>query len=199
MFTGIIEALGIVTSVENKGTNKTFWISSPISAELKVDQSLSHNGVCLTIEEVYTDVHRVTAVEETLNKSDLDSWKQGDTINLERCLLINGRLDGHIVQGHVDCTAVLIEKTDLNGSWAHTFSYPGNFKALVIEKGSIAVNGISLTVFDAVNNNFSVALIPYTYSHTNLQNINSGDSVNIEFDMVGKYINRYLVTKDAKS
>lgn len=199
MFTGIIEALGIVNSIEKEGTNKTFWISSGISSNLKVDQSLSHNGVCLTVEEVTADTHRVTAVEETLNKSDLGSWKQGDVINLERCLAINGRLDGHIVQGHVDCTATLIEKTDLNGSWIFTFSYPDNFKELVIEKGSIAINGISLTVFNAINNNFSVALIPFTYTHTNLQNIINGDTVNIEFDMIGKYINRYLVSRNTQS
>ncbi len=199
MFTGIIEALGIVNSIEKEGTNKTFWISSGISSNLKVDQSLSHNGVCLTVEEVTADTHRVTAVEETLNKSDLGSWKQGDVINLERCLAINGRLDGHIVQGHVDCTATLIEKTDLNGSWIFTFSYPDNFKELVIEKGSIAINGISLTVFNAINNNFSVALIPFTYTHTNLQNIINGNTVNIEFDMIGKYINRYLVSRNTQS
>lgn len=199
MFTGIIEALGIVNSIEKKGTNKTFWISSDISSKLKVDQSLSHNGVCLTVEEVTADTHRVTAVEETLDKSDLGSWKQGDAVNIERCLAINGRLDGHIVQGHVDCTATLIENTDLNGSWILTFSYPDNFKELVIEKGSIAINGISLTVFNAINNNFSVALIPYTYTHTNLQNVNSGDTVNIEFDMIGKYINRYLVSRNTRS
>jgi riboflavin synthase len=199
MFTGIIEALGIVNSIEKEGTNKTFWISSGISSNLKVDQSLSHNGVCLTVEEVTADTHRVTAVEETLNKSDLGSWKQGDVINLERCLAINGRLDGHIVQGHVDCPATLIEKTDLNGSWIFTFSYPDNFKELVIEKGSIAINGISLTVFNAINNNFSVALIPFTYTHTNLQNIINGDTVNIEFDMIGKYINRYLVSRNTQS
>jgi riboflavin synthase len=199
MFTGIIEALGIVNSIEQKGTNKTFWISSGISSKLKVDQSLSHNGVCLTVEEVTADTHRVTAVKETLDKSDLGSWKQSDAVNIERCLAINGRLDGHIVQGHVDCTATLIEKNDSNGSWIFTFSYPDNFIELVIEKGSIAINGISLTVFNAINNNFSVALIPYTYTHTNLQNIISGDTVNIEFDIIGKYINRYLVSRNTRS
>ncbi len=197
MFTGIIEVLGIVNSIENKGTNKTFRISSGISGELKVDQSLSHNGVCLTVEEISNGTYQVTAVEETLHKSDIGSWKQGDTINLERCLTMNRRLDGHIVQGHVDCTATLTEKVDLNGSWTFTFSYPDNFRELVIEKGSIAVNGISLTVFNAVNNNFSVAVIPYTYTHTNLQNIHAGSTVNIEFDMIGKYINRYLSIRNS--
>ncbi len=195
MFTGIIEALGKVESVEKKGSNKTFLISSGISGELKVDQSLSHNGVCLTVEEVTDNTYQVTAVEETLGKTDLGSWKQGDAINLERCLALNGRLDGHIVQGHVDCTATLIGKIDLQGSWTFTFSYPDNFKELVIEKGSIAVNGISLTVFDAINNNFSVALIPYTYTHTNLQHLDIDSTVNIEFDMIGKYINRYLIIR----
>ena len=197
MFTGIIESLGVVDSIEEKGTNKTFWISAELSQELKIDQSLSHNGVCLTVEEVSGGTYRVTAVEETLEKSNIGYWKRGDMVNLERCLAMNGRLDGHIVQGHVDCTATLIKRTDLNGSWKFTFSYPDNFKQLIIEKGSVSVNGISLTVFDAINNNFSVALIPYTYTHTNLQNVNIGDTVNIEFDMIGKYINRYMVTRNS--
>lgn len=197
MFTGIIESLGNVISVEQAGTNKTFWIGSAISPELKIDQSLSHNGVCLTVEETTESTYRVTAVEETLVKSNLGTLNTGDAINLERCLSMNGRLDGHIVQGHVDCTALLVSKTDLNGSWIFTFSYPNNFRELVIEKGSIAVNGISLTVFDANVNQFSVAIIPYTYTHTNFHTLNAGQSVNIEFDMIGKYINRYLVTRNS--
>jgi riboflavin synthase len=196
MFTGIIEALGSITAVESHGTNKTFWISSAISLELKVDQSLSHNGVCLTVEEVFSGTYKVTAVGETLKKSNLDNWKEGDIINLERCLVMNGRLDGHLVQGHVDCTASLLKKTDLNGSWNLTFSYPVNFNPLVIEKGSIALNGISLTVFNVLENDFNIAIIPYTYTHTNLKNLNVGDLVNIEFDMIGKYINRFLVTSN---
>ncbi len=192
MFTGIIEASGIVNSVEKRGSNTTFWLVSPVSTELKVDQSLSHNGVCLTVEEVIKNSYRVTAVDETLAKTNLGRWTEGDSINLERCLPMNGRIDGHIVQGHIDCTASLVEKTDLNGSWLFTFSYPDDFKALVIEKGSISVNGISLTLFNVTNHNISVAVIPYTYTHTNLQHLHHGETVNIEFDMIGKYINRYL-------
>lgn len=197
MFTGIIEALGIVNAVETRGTNKTFWISSPITSELKVDQSLSHNGVCLTVEEIVKDTYRVTAVSETLDKTNLGSLKSNDLVNLERCLPLHGRLDGHMVQGHVDCTAILIEKTDMDGSVIFQFSYPIGFRQLIIEKGSIAVNGISLTAFNTVNNYFSVALIPYTYAHTNLKNMAPNESVNIEFDMIGKYINRFLESKNA--
>ena len=196
MFTGIIEALGTINSIELTGTNRTFWISSPIANELKVDQSLSHNGVCLTVEEVHENGYRVTAVQETLQKTDLGDWQVSDLVNLERCLAMNGRLDGHIVQGHVDCPATLSEKTDMNGSVIFKFMYPSNFRTLVVEKGSIAVNGISLTVFDTVDNFFSVAVIPYTYTHTNLQNILPHDSVNLEFDMVGKYINRFLTSRN---
>ena len=196
MFTGIIEALGTIKSIELNGTNRTFWINSPISTELKVDQSLSHNGVCLTVEEVLENAYRVTAVQETLQKTDLGNWQLNDLVNLERCLAMNGRLDGHIVQGHVDCTATLAEKTDMDGSMIFKFVYPSNFRTLVIEKGSIAVNGISLTVFDTVDNLFSVAVIPYTYTHTNLQNIKLHATVNLEFDMVGKYINRFLTSRN---
>ncbi|MEO5997862.1 MAG: riboflavin synthase [Chitinophagaceae bacterium] len=192
MFTGIIEALGTITNVDQQGTNNTFWIKSAISSQLRVDQSLSHDGVCLTVEEITGDSHRVTAVQETLHKTNLGQWKPEDIINLERCLALNGRLDGHLVQGHVDCTAILIEKTNLIGSWTFSFSFPENFQELVIEKGSISVNGISLTVFNVTNNNFSIAVIPYTYELTNLQKLATGEMVNIEFDMIGKYINRHL-------
>lgn len=196
MFTGIIEAVGNIKSIESTGTNKTFWISSAISDQLSVDQSLSHNGVCLTVEEVLKDSYRVTAVQETLHKTNLGGWKLNDQVNLERCLSLNGRLDGHIVQGHVDSTATLAEKTDMDGSVTLKFMYPANFGTLVIEKGSIAVNGISLTVFDIVDNYFSVAVIPYTYTNTNLKNLSPNDSVNLEFDMIGKYINRFLTSRN---
>jgi riboflavin synthase len=192
MFTGIIESLGIITKAERRGTNKTFWINSPLSNELKVDQSLSHNGVCLTVEEIRDDSHRVTAVQETLDKTNLGLWKPGDFINLERCLPINGRLDGHMVQGHVDASGELIRKTDLDGSWELTFSYPPEFSHLIIEKGSISLNGISLTVFNVTSNNFTVAIIPYTYEHTNIKNLEPGSRVNLEFDLIGKYVSKLM-------
>ena len=192
MFTGIIEAFGIVQSVEKHGTNAIFWVSSPISDELKVDQSVSHNGVCLTVEEVKEGMHRVTAIEETLKKTNLLAWQEGTLVNLERCMIMNGRLDGHIVQGHVDTTATCIEKKDADGSWKFKFEFPQEYAALVIEKGSIGLNGISLTVFNAGINSFSVAIIPYTYTHTDIQHVKEGSQVNIEFDMIGKYVNRML-------
>ena len=192
MFTGIIENLGKVECIDTKGSNKIFWISSPVSGELKTDQSISHNGVCLTVEEVDRNMHRVTAIEETLNKSNLGKWNVGDLVNLERCMLMNGRLDGHIVQGHVDATAICIHKKDMDGSWEYRFRFPEQFSKLVIEKGSIAINGISLTVFNVGINEFSVAIIPYTYTHTNMQQLNPETIVNIEFDIIGKYIQRMM-------
>lgn len=192
MFTGIIEAVGTVQSVEKQGTNATFWISSPISDELKVDQSVSHNGVCLTVEEVKAGIHRVTAIEETLKKTNLNTWQPGTLANLERCMTMNGRIDGHIVQGHVDTTATCITKKDTGGSWEFTFEFVREFAPLVIEKGSISLNGISLTVFNVDVSLFTVAIIPYTYTHTNIQLVSEGSTVNIEFDMIGKYVNRML-------
>lgn len=192
MFTGIIEAFGIVHSIEKQGTNTTFWISSPISDELKIDQSVSHNGVCLTVEEVKEGRHRVTAIDETLKKTNLVEWQEGILVNLERCMTFNGRIDGHIVQGHVDTTALCTEKKDADGSWEFRFQFPAEYGSLVIEKGSISLNGISLTVFNVDANAFSVAIIPYTYTHTNIQQLKKGSTVNIEFDMIGKYVNRML-------
>lgn len=192
MFTGIIEAFGVVHSIEKKGTNVTFSISSPVSDQLKIDQSVSHDGVCLTVEEVKQGMHIVTAIDETLIKTNLSAWQKDALINLERCMTMNGRIDGHIVQGHVDTTATCIQKKDAGGSWVFTFQFPKQFATLVIEKGSISLNGISLTVFNVGNNSFSAAIIPYTYTHTNLQQVNEGSTVNIEFDMIGKYVNRML-------
>jgi len=192
MFTGIIEAFGIIKSIQQQGTNFTFWISSPISDELKVDQSVSHNGVCLTVEEVKDGTHRVTAIEETLKKTNLENWQNGTLVNLERCMTMNGRVDGHIVQGHVDTTAICIDTKDANGSYEFRFRFPEEFAHLVIEKGSISLNGISLTIFNVDRNSFSVAIIPYTYTHTNIQQIKEGDTINIEFDIIGKYVNRML-------
>ena len=192
MFTGIVETQGIIKKITGKGTNKTFWIKSLISSKLKVDQSVSHDGVCLTVEEVKGNRHRVTAIAETLSKTNLDDWLEGSAVNLERCLKVNDRLDGHFVQGHVDATATCIDKKEKDGSWEFRFQFSSAFAALIIEKGSIAINGISLTVFSVTKDSFDVAIIPYTYAHTNMNTLNAGQKVNIEFDMLGKYINRKL-------
>lgn len=192
MFTGIIEATGTVKEIAASGTNKTFWIESPLSSSFTVDQSISHNGVCLTVEDVQGNLHKVTAVEETLAKTELDQWKISSTINLERSLLLTNRLDGHFVQGHVDTTAACKKIRDKKGSHEIEFEFPKKFAALVIEKGSVCMNGISLTAFDVKKNSFRVAVIPYTFEHTNLQFLKEGDNVNLEFDMIGKYILRKL-------
>jgi len=190
MFTGIIEASGVVKKIVKTGTNQTFWVESHISHELKVDQSVSHNGVCLTVESVAGDIHSVTAIEETLNKTNLGTLQEGDLLNLERCMIMNGRLDGHIVQGHVDSTAQCISVAEKEGSWEYEFEFNDKFAPLVIEKGSACINGISLTVFDVKRNSFKVAIIPYTYNHTNIKQVTAGSTVNIEFDVIGKYILR---------
>lgn len=196
MFTGIVENTGKIISIEKKGTNASFWIESPLSGELKVDQSLSHDGVCLTVEAINGNQHRVTAIEETLKKTNLASWTKGIQVNLERCMLMNGRLDGHIVQGHVDATAVCTDYQVLEGSWEYRFSFPDGFGHLVIEKGSIAVNGTSLTCFNVAKNHFSIAVIPYTYEHTSISQVQIGSMVNIEFDILGKYVQRWMQLKD---
>lgn len=192
MFTGIVETQGIIKKIIGKGANKTFWIKSSISSKLKVDQSIAHDGVCLTVEEVKANRHRVTAIAETLSKTNLGDWQKGSMINLERCLKTNDRLDGHFVQGHVDAVAICIDKKEKDGSWEFSFQFPLKFGQLIIEKGSVALNGISLTAFNVSANTFDVAIIPYTYYNTNLNTINAGQKVNIEFDMLGKYINRKL-------
>lgn len=190
MFTGIIETTGIVTEVIENGTNKSFWVSSPLSAEFKVDQSVSHDGVCLTVEEIKNSQHRVTAVTETLQKTNLNWWKSGKEINLERCLTFDSRLDGHLVQGHVDATGTVILRESQNGSWRFIIEYPETFASLMIEKGSIAVNGISLTCFNITYNSFELAIIPYTFEHTSIKHLMTGDKVNLEFDVIGKYVAR---------
>lgn len=190
MFTGIIEATGTIKKITTSGSNATFWIESVISHELKTDQSVSHNGVCLTVESVSGQVHAVTAIEETLKKTNLGTLQEGDILNLERCMIMNGRLDGHIVQGHVDGTAECINVVPKNGSWEYEFRFDEKFAPLVIEKGSVCINGISLTVFEVARNSFKVAVIPYTYDHTNIRHIGKNDTVNIEFDVIGKYILR---------
>lgn len=192
MFTGIIEATGLITSITNVGTNRTFSIESVLASRLKIDQSIAHNGVCLTVELSDNRHHVVTAVQETLSKTTLGSWGKGQIINLEQCLQWNGRLDGHIVQGHVDTTGTCINRKSLNGSWEYRIRFPSAFASLVIEKGSICLDGISLTVFNVSENEFSIAIIPYTFEHTNIKSIYEGTEVNLEFDMVGKYINRHL-------
>lgn len=190
MFTGIIETTGTVRQVHAIGTNLRFEIFSDLSKDFSIDQSISHNGVCLTVESVSEDVHTVTAVDETLRKTDLSAWQPGTIVNIERCMQMNGRIDGHIVQGHVDTTAICTSITDRNGSWEYVFRIDPEFAPLIIEKGSISINGISLTLFNISSQSFTVAIIPYTYTHTNMQQLKVNDMVNIEFDMIGKYVNR---------
>jgi riboflavin synthase len=192
MFTGIIENTGIIKEILFEGTNKSFWVASSLSNELKVDQSLSHNGVCLTVEEVKDGMHRVTAIAETLTKTNLRQLNVGGMVNLERCMQLNERLDGHIVQGHVDTIAECVSLIEKAGSWEYTFKFPEQFGAFVIEKGSVSLNGISLTIFNVGNDTFTVAIIPYTYEHTDICNLEQGNVVNIEFDMLGKYVNRNI-------
>jgi riboflavin synthase len=193
MFTGIIETLGKISDIHIDKGNLHYVIESPISSELKIDQSVSHNGVCLTVVDISGSNHTVTAVEETLSKSNLGMLKTGDLINLERCMQINGRLDGHIVQGHVDQTAECTLIKELAGSWVYTFRYDPAQGNVTVEKGSICVNGISLTVFNSLDHSFSVAIIPYTYEHTTMQHLKQGDTVNLEFDIIGKYVARLLI------
>ena len=233
MFTGIIETLGTVRAMERDRSNVHFTIESPISGELKIDQSLSHNGVCLTVTEVgglkfeslkfeapsseeemlssgtasqtsnfklQTSnfmAHRVTAVEETLRRSNLGSWAIGTEVNLERCLPMGGRLDGHMVQGHVDTVAECVEVLETGGSWRFTFRYAPTPEHLLVDKGSVCLNGVSLTVVDPMDDLFSVAIIPYTWEHTNFRTLQAGDAVNIEFDIIGKYIARHLAAYGA--
>ncbi len=193
MFTGIIENTGLVDQIEIIGSNRTFWISSPLSSELKIDQSVSHNGVCLTVEEVKNERYRVTAIDETLLKTNLGKWKNGTQVNLERCMQMNGRIDGHIVQGHVDATGVCIKTVEKEGSWEFVIQTPLQFSGLMVEKGSISLNGISLTIFNVKDDSFTVAVIPFTFNHTNMQQLKQGETVNLEFDMIGKYVQKNLM------
>lgn len=197
MFTGIIEAIGKIISLTDEGNNRNFRIGSPISKELRVDQSLSHNGVCLTVTKLEEAGHWVTAVRETLDRSNLVDLRVGDWVNLERSMPSGGRFDGHIVQGHVDCAAVVKSIRDENGSWRFDFEHPRGAGFLTVEKGSVCVNGISLTCFDCTDHSFAVAIIPFTYTHTNLGKVKVGDRVNLEFDILGKYIQRMLGTQGA--
>jgi riboflavin synthase len=190
MFTGIIESQAKLIAFDDRGTNRTFCFEADIAPELKIDQSLSHNGVCLTVVHIDGNQYYVTAIDETLKKTNLGDLQKDDIVNLERCMPANGRFDGHIVQGHVDQTAVCTKVTDLNGSWQFDFEYSIEAKNITVEKGSICINGVSLTCFNSGINTFSVAIIPYTFEHTNFKTLKAGDSVNLEFDIVGKYIKK---------
>ncbi len=190
MFTGIIEQLGTIEKVETNGSNVTLTIAAAIVSEIKVDQSISHSGVCLTVETINADSYTVTAIDETLKKTTVGSWQEGTVVNLERCLRFDGRLDGHIVQGHVDTVGTCKEIMVKNGSWEYIIEFDKKFASLIIEKGSISLNGTSLTIFNITDASFTVAIIPYTYEHTNMHTLQAGDMVNLEFDMIGKYVNR---------
>jgi riboflavin synthase len=191
MFTGIVETLAEVVKIEHEGSNVHLFVRSSLTPELKIDQSVCHNGVCLTVVAIVGDVYKVTAIEETLKRSNIGALKVGGKVNLERCMPANGRFDGHIVQGHVDLMGECAHIEDKNGSWLFTFLYQ-NTEHLVVEKGSITINGTSLTCFNCVEDRFSVAIIPYTFEHTNFQELKVGDRVNLEFDIVGKYIQKIL-------
>ena len=191
MFTGIIENIALVKEIKKDGDNLIFTFESDLTSELKIDQSISHNGICLTVVDIIDNTYSVVAIKETVLKSSIKNWKVGDKVNLERAMKIGNRLDGHIVQGHVDQVGVCEKISEELGSWYFTFKYEKSDN-ITIEKGSIAINGISLTVVDSQTNKFSVAIIPYTYNHTNFKNLNIGDTVNLEFDIVGKYISKLV-------
>ena len=194
MFTGIIETLGTVKSVTNAGSNLELWIEAPFTSELKVDQSVAHNGICLTVVEITDNKkYRVTAVKETIEKTTIINWKAEDKINLERALKIGDRLDGHFVQGHVDTTACCTAVKQLTGSWLYEFEFSKEFAPLVIEKGSVCINGVSLTAFEVKRKKFSVTIIPYTFEHTNFKYLRENEEVNLEFDVLGKYFLRKAI------
>ncbi len=190
MFTGIIETLGIVNGLTKQDGNLHITVSCPLTSELKIDQSVAHNGVCLTVVSIENNNYTVTAIQETIDKTNVGDWKEGDYINLERAMKLGDRLDGHIVQGHVDQTGICKAIEETNGSWLYTFSYEASLNNITIEKGSITVNGVSLTVVNSLVNEFSVAIIPYTYEHTNFKTFSVGTKVNLEFDVIGKYVAR---------
>ncbi len=193
MFTGIIETLGKVEKIEQEGTNFHFTVSAALAEDLKIDQSLSHNGVCLTVVEKSPRQYVVTAIEESLQRSNLGQLKVGDTVNLERAMISNGRLDGHIVQGHVDGTGECVKIEEVDGSWYFRFRYKPTPEHMLVDKGSVCVNGVSLTVVDPEKDEFSVAIIPFTFEHTTFGKMQVGDKVNLEFDIIGKYIAKYMV------
>lgn len=192
MFTGIIEGVGEIKEISIDGSNRIFFIDSKISSHLKIDESVSHNGICLTVEKINKSIYRVTAINETLQKTNAGLWNPGEIINLERAMKMNGRIDGHIVQGHVDGTAICVRRKDRDGSMEFSFEFDKIFASLIIEKGSVCINGVSLTAFNVTQTTFDVAIIPYTFSHTNFKNLMEDDEVNIEYDMLGKYVQRIL-------
>ncbi|MEZ4853099.1 riboflavin synthase [Flavobacterium sp.] len=199
MFTGIIETLGTVTFLKKEKDNLHITVETSITNELKIDQSVAHNGICLTVIAIDNTNYTVTAIQETINKTTIGKWKVGDIINIERAMKINSRLDGHIVQGHVDQTATCVNIENANGSWIFTFEYDPSLNNITIEKGSITVNGTSLTVVNSKHNEFSVAIIPYTYENTNFKTFKIGTTVNLEFDVVGKYVRRiYELQKNTR-
>jgi len=192
MFTGIIESLGHIEQIEQEGSNYHFTIQSSLSKELKIDQSVSHNGVCLTVIALGENTHTVTAIHETMIKTNLGDLKVGNTVNLERAMLANARLDGHMVQGHVDGTGQCLSVKSMDGSWYYRFSYQPTPEHLLVDKGSVCINGVSLTVVDPTDEEFSVAIIPYTYEHTTFKEIILGSKINLEFDIIGKYVARMV-------
>ena len=191
MFTGIIEEIGIVRNIVKEGENIHFTIEAPFTQELKIDQSVAHSGCCLTVVQINDNEYTVTAIQETLNRTNLKYWNIGSKINLERCMIMNGRLDGHIVQGHVDTTAKCTAIEDQDGSYKYTFQYESD--DVTVEKGSVTVNGTSLTVVDSKEHSFAVCIIPFTYEHTNFHQIKVGESINLEFDIIGKYVAKMMV------
>ncbi len=190
MFTGIVEDIGIVQKIEKENENVHFTLSCSFTNELKIDQSVAHNGCCLTVVHIDGNQYTVTAIQETMVKTNLGDWKEGTKVNLERCMTLGGRLDGHIVQGHVDSTATCVEVEDQGGSWKYTFEYSSD--DVTVEKGSVTVNGTSLTVVDSEDTRFSVCIIPFTYEHTNFHTLQVGDRINLEFDILGKYVSKLL-------
>lgn len=196
MFTGIIETLGAVQDIQKEGSNLHITVASSITEELQIDQSVAHNGVCLTVVSIGPSIYTVTAIQETIEKTNLGDWKTGDSLNLERAMKLGDRLDGHIVQGHVDQIGTCQSIKESNGSWYFTFQYDDSLNNITVEKGSITVNGVSLTVVNSEKNAFSVAIIPYTYEHTNFKNFQIGTKVNLEFDVIGKYVSRLFSLRE---
>ncbi len=196
MFTGIIETLAEVVATRKDGSNLVLTIQTPLAAELKIDQSVSHNGVCLTVTNIQGNTYETVAVDETLQKTNLGQLTPTQFVNLERAMVFNGRIDGHLVQGHVDSVGECLSCQEQDGSWLYRFGYPSQFAALIVEKGSICLNGISLTVFNVTNDQFSVAIIPYTYEFTNISKIKTGSLVNLEFDILGKYVARQMAVRN---
>ena len=195
MFTGIIETLGKVQALKNENDNLHISVQSSLTNELKIDQSVAHNGVCLTVIAIENDVYTVTAIAETINKTNLGDWQVGDSLNLERAMLLGARLDGHIVQGHVDQTGIVKSVKETGGSWQFDFEFDPASGNVTVEKGSVCINGVSLTCFNSTKNGFTVAIIPNTYQHTNFNSLKEGDSVNLEFDIVGKYVKKLLAER----